>query len=257
MGSLRNALIGTTLALGLTAVTASHIAYKTKTQRVAAKNNVKDSVEAAMPTVKRRTDSITGIDGPLNIGYYHDDAKPSGYVKTPSVTDEVDSMHINTETARNVFSMENYDWERRLTRTMWQEDNPYSTILGTVYHEASHVRFAQHFHTVAQDNFDVSLRDGSPLLYVLNEGAATWVQHELGEMQEPAPDRQLYGFNLQERVINGNANVYGGGYNLVEPVLDSLGYKEGITRMIQRPLPSKEEIQDPERYQTRLLDDHE
>lgn len=76
-----------------------------------------------------------------------------------------------------------------------------------MYHEASHVRFGQRFHTLAQDNFDVSLRAGYPLLYVLNEGAATWTQYELGEMQEPATDRKLYGFNLKERVINGNADV--------------------------------------------------
>lgn len=119
MGWLRNALIGGTLTVGLAAVTTSQIAYNSKTQRIKARQNVKDSVEAATPEVKRRIDSITGIDGPLNIGYYHDDEKPSGYVKTPNVNDEVDSMHINTDTPRNVFSMENHDWERRLARTMW------------------------------------------------------------------------------------------------------------------------------------------
>lgn len=217
-------------------------------------NNVKDSVEAVKPGVKRRIDSITGVDGPLNIGYFSGDPAKLGYADAPNNPEDVDSMHINTNTSQHVFRMDSYDWPQRMVSWLKDEKHVSPSVLGTVYHEASHIKFAQRFDTLSTDNFQISVRRGNPSLYLLNEGTAMWVQHETGETLEPRPDVNISHPDLLRYQIElGDRDVYDAGYNLVEPILDSLGYREGITRMIQRPLPRDNELHQPSTYHKRIL----
>ncbi len=90
---------------------------------------------------------------------------------------------------------------------------------------------------------------------LLDEGIADYFGIRMGQLTPATTDRawpdsigQFWEYSAQ-----GDAQIYGYGYRLVRPILDSLGVAAGVRAILSAPIPSQEELFDPSAYQRRVL----
>lgn len=251
--SIRKAVITAGLAISLAATVSSATylssAYRAAQQHRVLRNNVVDSVEAAMPRVRQEMERITGMDGSLSVGYFADSTDDIARARAPGQTFQgSDSMYVNTNTPASVFRMDNYTWHRKIWRSMNDVEDPDHSVLGALHHEVSHVRFGQITDSLSEHHGPTRIYRDLHGTRVLNEGAALWVEEQAGEMHPPTIQRPLD--SLRAKLKDTDDDI---SYHMVAPVLDSLGYKQGVETMMTIPPPSIAEYRNPQQYHRRIL----
>jgi len=186
----------------------------------------------------------------LNIGTKYIEKDYGKYDTDP----DVDSTYISTAKQFTAYEMESLSPQ---AKEALKEANV--TVKGRMIHEMAHDYTCQIIDEMLEENYNIHStmhRNSAGLSYnIIREGIAQYCAEKMGEVilmkKEDCAPKSLEYLTSPERDTWDLQYQYG--YYFVEPILNELGLKEGIEKIVSAKGPMMTELCNPEVYYKRIL----